>query len=415
MSNYAISLKRTSTLLAALAFTALLLVVNFASFFSTAKADQLINRSLTLSSTLDGPGDGVAGSPTNGDAAVHTFAFTASAASATVEFEYCTDAVGTCTAPVGLDLQNATVGSLSNATGIISDAANVLTLSGGVTGAGATSVEVTGIVNPTYIASPSNPDDNTFFVRITTLDGSSATVDDGTVASAITQGVVITARVAETLGFSTTGVIDTTNVPDPTTSCEPLAGTGAITLGDPTENTLALGTTYDNYSAFRIYTNAAGGAVVTYEGETLERDGSNNIDAVGAPTGAISSVPGTEQFGLGIDTTNGGAGTAAPVTVASRTAQLDLQFVDDLTSLDGGNPGGLAINTNYDDGAGTITNGGDATFGFEANTPTAIANSTATGYIDCKTVAVRYIANIAPLTAAGTYTTTVVYSAVPTY
>src|SRR5690606_3867765 len=107
MRNYAISLKRTGLLLAALAFTALLLVVNLASFFGTAQAASLSSRSLTLSSTLVGTENvGDPGDETNGAAAEYAFAFTVQAPSATARsilVRFCTTPLldDTCTTPTG--------------------------------------------------------------------------------------------------------------------------------------------------------------------------------------------------------------------------------------------------------------------------------------------------------------------------
>lgn len=415
MSDYAISLKRTSTLLAALTFTALLLVVNFAAFFSTAGAAQLTSRSLTLSSTLSGTetGDSVAGSPTNGSDAEHRFRFTSASGFSSVTFQYCTTALGTCNAPSGLSLAGV---SVEAGGGSASAASNTLTWVITEAAGGAKDVTFGGITNPTYEASPANPDTNTFFVRIVTHnnatpDPGNTDVDEGTVASAITQGIEITARVAETLGFSTTGTF--ASVTDPTTACNALTGSGAITLGNPAqENTLELGTAYDNYSAFRIYTNSANGVAVQYHGDTLTHsNGVSDIDEIGGT--AVVSAPGSEQFGLAIDTTAGGVNNVPANSVVGGT--LDMTHVTNAAGLAADGP--LTPATEYANGDGLINTTPDALFAFEPNTPTTIASTDALqgGYTECKTVAVRYLANISPTTTSGTYTTTIVYSAVPTY
>lgn len=423
MSNYAISLKRTGLLLAALAFTALLLVVNFASFFSKASAEQLTARSLTLSSTLPGSAeDTTPGTHLNGEEAIHTFSFTTGpdgSDAVAIRLLYCTTAVGTCNTPVGLDTTNATLTDQSGVSNLVVDSVAVngtIDLDTGTFGdSTATTIEISGVTNPTTVA--------TFFVRMVTYsDNFSTAVDDGTVASAITTGIAITSRVAETLGFSVSGALtdgaggDT----DPGTGCDPLTGSGAITIGDPTANTLAINTTYDNYTGFRVFTNAAGETLIQYEGDTLRRGGTVDINPIGGI--ATQSTHATEQFGLAVDLVNGGT---ASVAIASSATARDLSYYQQESGgagdgdLDGGaGAGGITVDPEYVGGAGSIINGGTAEFAFVGDADVAIEPQTiaeGNGYISCASAAVRYIANIHPTTPAGTYTTTIVYSAVPTY
>lgn len=96
--NYAISLKRSMAVVGLIAFTAVLVLSNFASIFSErAGAAQLESRSLTLSSTLPGTEtEGDPGDPTNGSAATHTFDFTKSVdsnAADRISFQYCANAI----------------------------------------------------------------------------------------------------------------------------------------------------------------------------------------------------------------------------------------------------------------------------------------------------------------------------------
>lgn len=399
--SYAISLKRSTALLAALTFMAMLSVVNLASVFSTVGAEQLSERSITLSSTLPGTEtSGSAGSETNGSDAVHTLQFDVATAGSIggVQLLYCQDAIGGtlgCTAPVGLDLTGATLGTTTGITGFAKDSstANQFRLAIGTPDAvlvgDTVEINIADVVNPTNAG--------TFFVRITTYDANTFTtdIDEGTVASSITEGITITTRVTETLGFSTTA--DTASgVPAEGTACDPLTGDGAIQLGDPTENTLSIVQAYDAYSAFRLYTNASNGVVVQYEGATLTK-GSDDIDEIGAVAEFVDF--GTEQFGLGVDTTGGGITEADTVWTTDTAGELEL------AAAYAGADGSIAA-----EGAG-------AEFAFVADTPTTLASSDVNfgGYVNCATGAVRYVANVSPLTPSGTYTTTIVYSAVPTY
>lgn len=439
MSNYAISLKRSSALLAAVAFSAVLLAANFATIFG-AKADaaQLTNRKVTLSSTRSGTiAVGSAGTETNGAAAVHTFDFTVPSGNVgSVLFKYCTNAIGACTRPTNMSMASVTLGGTTGFPGVMSldntglevvdsdctgsdGLNNCIGVVSSAPGAATTVSAAFNLVrNPDYDDTPTDPDENTFFVRIiVSSDAAFATdVHDGTVASAITEGIVITARVAETLGFSTTGatLVGSSGVGDPGATCAALTGSGAITLGDPQDNTLSITSAYDNYSAFRLYTNAANGVVVQYEGDTLRR---TLTSAIAALVTKGDSEVGEEQFGLGVDTANGGNGSAAnTVNITSSNTDVDAEYFNDATALADAGNGPLTIAANYADGyagTGSITDGGDAEFHFAVDAPTNIAS--ATSFTNCKTVAVRYLANISPLTPAGTYTTTIVYSAVPTY
>lgn len=434
MSNYAISLKRTSLLLVALSFTALLLVVNFAAFFGRADAAQLPNRSLTTSSSLPGTSTtGAANSETNGSDSTHAFTFEPGSAHTirSMRFQYCTTAIGTCTAPTNVSVESGTTITVQQLEGV--NFANLYAFDATVSDDDELCIEnttgnavTTGTTQTITVSFDDirNPDTVApYFVRITTYSAvdCATAVDDGTVATAITTGIAITSRVAETLGFSTSGALTDTagGDTDPTASCNPITGTGAITLGDPTENTLAINSTYDNYSGFRIYTNAANATLIQYEGDTLRRSGSVDID----PMATLAAGDfGVEQFGLAADLVNGGTPT---VDIASSNTDRDLTYYDTGNPgtgvVDGGaGAGGITLAADYRDGAGTLLDGGagTASFTFVGDADTSVTPqtiATGSGYIDCSSIAVRYIANIAPTTPAGTYTTTIVYSAVPTY
>jgi hypothetical protein len=403
MSNYAISLKRTTLLLLALAFMAVLTIANLSIFsIGEAGAAQLATRSLVLTSTLQGSVTGTANTELSGNDATYAFTFTHPTA-ATVrafEFIFCTTAIGACTGPTGLDADTTPAVTLQEDDNVAFS--NAYTLAGaGNSNNTVRFINATGNAVGANSVIEFNFDDvtnsttlGTFFVRVTTYDSDTTwngttDIDTGTVASSITNGIAITSRVVETLGFSTT--TDDAGEVAEGASCAALGGSSsAITLGDVTEGTLSISQAYDEFSAFRLYTNAANGVIVQYHGATLTK-GADNIDAIGGT--ATASAVGSEQFGLAVDA-NG--------------ASL---FDGDAGGF--GGAGQLTLGTEYDGGDGTITNGGTATFAFVAGTKTQMAS--ASSFVTCDTAAVRYIGNISPLTAAGTYTTTVVYFAVPTY
>ncbi len=119
-----------------------------------------------------------------------------------------------------------------------------------------------------------------------------------------------------------------------------------------------------------VSTNAPSGYTITLKGQTLTslQSASNTIDAI--PGSSIaSSTPGTEQFGIRATVTGGSGST---------------------------------INTMY--AAAT-------SYGYEATATTTSVFATGSGATNTSTYALRYVANIAPLTEAGTYVANVVYVA----
>lgn len=238
-----------------------------------------------------------------------------------------------------------------------------------------------------YIKNPV-PDGNenyTFYARVLVLDGtdlsSANVVDYGGLAASTAQQVDILAKVQEILRFSV-GTTQTAKVSN--AACTPYNDTGALTLGETGTDVLSPNQAYDDFSWFRINTNTVNGTVVAYSGETLV-SGTNDINEIG-PAGDISRV-GTEQFGLGIDSTG-----------------TDHEFVS------------LTAQAPYNAANGTITDLGTASFAFDDASMTApITVATSTGGITCDTGAVRYIANISTSTPAGIYRTTITYIATGTY
>lgn len=384
-------LRRTGLLIVAFALFAAWVVGDAVMFTRHANAAQITSRKLTLSSSANGNiTTGAAGSGTNGAQARHTFDFTASGASiGSIEFLYCTTPLPgtTCTAPTGMDASTVTTVGGTSATGwslgtsgnaptasrirITHTAAAVSTVNfafGTGSGGGTDRIK-----NPTT--------DSTFFVRITAYSDTAWTtsVDEGTVANSTTQQIDVTAKVQEVLNFSVGSTVTA-----PGSSCTAYSDSGALTLGDATDGTLSFAQAYDAYSFFRVSTNANGGTIIYYSGDTL-KSGSNSITAAG--TSAVASTVGSSQFGIGIDSSH-----------ASHS----------FTSLSATAP--------YNTGNGTITNGGTAQFAFStASVTTPVQIASAAGTIVCDTGSVRYLGNISTTTPPGIYTTTISYLAVPTY
>jgi hypothetical protein len=379
------------------------LVGDMALFARHASAAQITSRKLTLTSSANGSiTTGAALSGTNGSKTRHTFDFTEGTSAATIgsiEFLYCTTPLPgtTCTAPTGMDASTVTtiggtttsgwsLGTAGNAptasririTRTASNITDTQNLTFGTGSGGATD----------YIKNPTS-DNSTFFVRITTFSDTAWTtsIDQGSVANSTAQQIDITAKVQETLNFSA-GAPDSGSVPAPGSSCTAFSDDGGLALGDATDGTLSFSQSYDAHSYFRLSTNANGGTIIYYSGDTL-KSGSNSIAAIG--TSATASAIGSAQFGLAIDSSDTQSGNGYSFTNLSATAP-------------------------YAGGNGTITNGGTAAFAYDTSsvtTPKQIAS--AAGTVTCDTGSVRYLGNISTTTPPGIYTTTISYLAVPTY
>lgn len=121
-----------------------------------------------------------------------------------------------------------------------------------------------------------------------------------------------------------------------------------------------------------VATNAASGYVLSYNGATLT--GSAGTIDVASITNDADGTPGTEQFGLGIST-NGSSTVAAAYDHNSTPSSRDWAFV-----------------------AGTTT--------------TIVSRTSPT---NTETISAYYLANIAGSTEAGSYSTTITYTATGTF
>jgi hypothetical protein len=396
-------IKRSSLLVAAIALLGVWVATDTLILSSHASAAQITSRKLTVSSSANGSiAVGAALSGTNGAKTKHTFDFTTSGVSVgSIEFQYCTTPLPgtTCTAPTGMDASTVTtIGGTSASGWTLGTSGNAPTASRlRITHTAGTIATVnfafgTGSGGGTdYIKNPT-ADNSTFFVRITTFSdtGWSSSVDQGTVANSTAQQIDITAKVQETLNFSVGSPISggVGTVPAPGASCTAFSDAGSLALGDNTDGTLSFTQAYDAHSYFRLSTNANGGTIVYYSGDTL-KNGSNSIAAIG--TTETASAVGTAQFGLALDSSDTQAGSGYSFSQLSPDA-------------------------GYNEGNGTITNGGTAKFAYSTASVTApVAIASASGTVTCDTGSVRYLGNISTTTPPGIYTTTISYIATPTY
>lgn len=259
-----------------------------------------------------------------------------------------------------------------------------------------------------------NPGEGSFFVRMNTYldnnddavigDLQSVDIIDGgvTVANVMNESIHITTKVLETMAFSVGTVNpDTTQITHG--PCDNIDVNDQIQMGDDqNEYSLSTTTAYDAKSYWRLSTNSSGGATVYYSGETL----TNTVGDLIAPIGltATKSNVGAPQFGLALDqstqTDLDNTGTGDEVAPANTLAPL-------------------VATADYDLGAGNIN--GDVSSGAEfafdrdsLTSPVSIATFPS-DVINCSTGVMRYIANIAPSTPAGVYTTKINYIAAPQY
>lgn len=411
---------------------------------ASAASVQLQSRSLTISSSANGTittdlaGNAVpAGEGGNGQKTKQTYKYTVKSAQnvGSILIKFCDDPIavdatsgpgdGTCNAPTGLSASTITSivaqsinGTANSTTPFTVDTTTVLT--GAPWGCAGSSpgrqncIALTrtaaavvaddvyqfefGGTSGQYVTNPT-ADNAPFFARIQQYDNNNFTTkgDYGSVAASTAQQIDITAKVKEVLNFSVAA--NAANVTAPGATCTPLttgSTTGAMQLGD-TNGVLSFNVAYDAHSYFRLSTNTNGGVQVLYSGDTL-KNGSNSIAAIG--TTATASAVGTAQFGLAID--------------SGDTTPNGYNFTAGLTAATVGSPSGSL--TNYSGGAGTITNGGTALFGFNtASKTTPVVLAYAAGPVGCNTGSVRYLGNISTATPAGIYTTTITYIATGIY
>jgi len=326
-----------------------------------------------------------------------------------------------------------------------------------------------------------NPGSGAFFVKINTFKNFTAlaagtntlannvasgdVIDGGvTVANVMNQSIQITTKVLETMEFSV-GTVDpdtltkaelatsdnaTGNAHVPCNTILTRMGTSGpqnvLALGDQTsESSLDTTHTYATHSYWRLSSNSSAGATVYYSGHTLSNTSGDEIAPIG--TTAKTSAPGSEQFGLAIDTTplSGGhtfddatlgvdystAGSTYENAADNGKTGVDDSLLTDLGATNSGSWDYTNLNKSYHSpklnpltpaaayggGSGTIGSSGTASFAFDKMSdtiPAAIA-SESSQVVDCVTAKMRYIGNIAATTPAGIYTTKINYIAAPQY
>jgi hypothetical protein len=292
-----------------------------------AYAAQLTSRSLTISSAIP-----------SATSVSYTFGFTVPTATTilSLKFQACTTAIGTCNAPSGLSFSSGALGSTTGFTGTslavdgtgandCTPSATVLCINrvSGTDTSGAKTVPFSGITNPSTANS-------TFFVRINTYSSddydSSNGLDDGTVASAVTQTLTISARIQEILNFcigTTSAADDTDPVPS---DCSGVTGTtvdlGILDASIVSESPVSASTDGNDVNGLAMLrTNASSGATISYK--SIQASGTNHLGGLrvsgascnagtintdqcitSAGTTQTAFSAGTEHFGMTVSTVN---------------------------------------------------------------------------------------------------------------
>ena len=320
---------------------------------------------------------------------------------------------------------------------------NMITLTS-ATGINPTSgTQIVIVFNASYTNYITNPGSGAFFVKINDYDTNDASAQGGhaldptqsthivdggvTVANVMNDSIQIQTKVLETMSFSV-GTVNPDTQPAPGDdhgTCDNITVNDPLDLGNPTaEYSLEVQRAYDTHSYWRLSSNSSGGATVYYSGNTLSNTEGDQVAAIG--TTAKISHPGTEQFGLALDSTADTLDSAMDTQITNDAPPNPVpQFphlaphLTPLIAKDGS--GGNGGPTDYGDGSGGINStdpgGITAKFAFDPNSltsPVAIADEN-TDVVTCATGKMRYVANIAATTPAGVYTSRINYIAAPEY
>ncbi|HEX4774690.1 MAG TPA: hypothetical protein VH234_04185 [Candidatus Saccharimonadales bacterium] len=355
-------------------------------------------------------------------------------------FQSCTTAVGTCTAPSGVNLSGGTVSQSSwqGATSFVKDtttsspACNVTTnlcakrtdtTSQTLT---AHTITDTGATNPN--GTSCSTANCTFFVRISTFSDTaySTPVDNGTVAGSTTQTLTINATIQEQLIFC----IGATTIDDSNTStppaCSGVGGT-SVSLGplssantSVTPVTVANGGDNNNGIA-ELSTNATSGAAVTYN--AIQQSGTNHqgtlrvvgatcnagsvntdqcVNAIGTTKSTVTA--GVEAFGMAVAGINCKATTAYTCSYTANSYNLRKNSTYDAT--------GSATTYDADTGLVAGTTAGSYAWDESGTSGTVASSSTV---LDKEALILKFAATPTIVTPTGSYSAQANFVATPTF
>ncbi|MGI8419981.1 MAG: hypothetical protein ACR2LN_05060 [Candidatus Levyibacteriota bacterium] len=335
-----------------------------------------------------------------GVVANHTFQFVTPSTTniKTITFQYCTTASGSCTAPAGMVLSaSPTLGTVAGIGGTTytptsssgtctgtgnSNCTLTLTVTTPAAQTGGSTVIVpflTGITNPTTINS-------TYYVLVTTKDGSAVTIDGPTsVAFAIldTTSVAVSASIDPSFTFSIAGISTGGNFN---------GGTGNINV-TTTATTIPFGslvalTPKIAAQDLTVGTNAANGYTVT--ASTSANAQSGNPPLISGTTDNIDPFTGTNGTPTTWSNPSG--------TVADTNTGFFGYSTEDATLCTG------SVNR--------FTNGGAKWAGPSTTGAEVICNAAG---VSTETTRVGWEVSVDGVQPSGSYTGTVVYVATPTY
>jgi hypothetical protein len=348
-----------------------------------------------------------------------------------ITYQFCTQALGTCTLPTDLDARTSTTsvsqgGWPTNATNFvprnISSTTNgclqatvafaCYTRTQATTGGGAVTHTIGGLVEPSGIG--------TVYIRITTYsDTAYATAQDsGNVAISFNNRFTVNAQVQEVL----TACVGNTTIDNATASivsdCTAATGT-SINLGNITNtaisiNPVAAGNGGDGNNAyFMVQTNAQSGVAVGYR--AVQDTSSGKLKVIGASCSGVTTtdqcfnsqgntqaafVAGTENFGMTVAGTNCASATASYTCVYASGSQH------------------LKAVSGYQ-GQGTFgsswTYGTSNGFAFDDTGATTQALASSTGAVANEALVLKYAATAQATTPTGVYQAQQDFIATPTF
>ncbi len=451
------------------AFFAFAFVMAFASLVTVVLPSHTSAATLTSRSVV------ISTSQPSATGATYRFNFTTPGSTAiqSMSFMFCTQPLGTCTLPTGMNVGYTTAST--NATQTFSQATAFAEYSGADTG-GCTGQSAGGSSATTYcvtrtqataetaaaksiqidaVTNPSIPSGNntSVYVRISTYsDTAFATgVDDGTVAASIVNQLTVSGRVQERLvfcvfaldnaaGSNATAGTAATNYPTDCSASEASASSNVdigiidnnAVVQSPVANNPPTSTGNDRFAAAMVNTNASSGVLVSYYASAAT-SGTNQLrsfrvpgascDAiastltdqcfVSAPVTGSTITTGSEMFGMQITCIANSA--ASGHGISGTTANLGAVA----GSADGTNG---SVNGVYNNASGTAVtdtgncevSSGNATYAWN-DTGTAANLVSSQTVVDDELVKLRFGATASATTPTGSYTVASTFIATPTF
>ncbi len=457
LSNLQNQVRKTSFWLAAvtLALSGLMPVL----LTTQAHAAQLTSRKVTISS-----------SEVSATGVSYAFAFTLPATTPvqSIRFEFCTNPLGSCTKPTGMDI-NFTL-TATNATQTFSEATAFTEYTGADAGAcddhnngtpansteycvtrtdtdaetaAAKAIQIDTVTNP----STSSIDD--LFVRISIYsDAAFATeVHTGIVAAAIVDQLTVTGRVQERLQFCVSAVADddgadtAINALTDVSGCVALSDTSvdigvidndSVSLAPVNNNVTELGE--DTLGIAMISTNASAGTALTYvvdpvvagstaAGGEADQEAGFRVNGSTIDCNAAEATFTDQCFRSAVDTGEGTVvnpanewfGLYVPCVDTDEGAVATPMTVDDV--YDGADESTTNVDDCENEDKDDIDANGSQNLGWNAtnNPATADVVATSAGVLDDVIVKLSFGAAAASTTPTGTYTVVTTFIATPTF